>query len=186
MKMNNKGFTLAEVLISLILVEVFFVFGLYYFVGAYKLSYQYADVVYNVDTAVNILEKQKRNIMARRPDGTLYAPNLRAAYSTNPGSPDLGNTAFVSPRPSYIEGWRDTATMTGAVNASDPNYIRKKPALLEVNYVAVFPVIKAPRRWSSSFAARVARAMNLPPVSGRPKYVIALRTHYASGMFENI
>ena len=181
MKINNKGQTLVEIMVSMLLVAVAFLFGISVFVKAYRFGYLYSDVLYNVDTSVNILEKEKYNAIARI-DGTantFYSGNLGTRYN----NPSGGREVF-DVRHSTIA---TTKSYTGYdISGAAVNIV---PTLIEVDYVGVFPVPPESENFSgATFEARVAEAKNDEKYKSvyKPKFIIALRTHYAYGMFKDI
>ncbi|MCL2389882.1 MAG: hypothetical protein FWD54_04805 [Endomicrobia bacterium] len=170
MKTNNKGITLVEILVSFLLVALTLVAGTAFFVKAFRYSYLYSDVSFNLDTGTNILEKQKRNAMAIIAGGAdrFYQSDIKVGLSnkyalasadaSKPSSTGGGEASFTIPRiadgVATSSGYVVTSTITG-------NSYNIRPTLLEVRYDAT-----------------------IEP-ENKPKFRMDLRTRYVYGMFRD-
>jgi len=170
MKKNNKGITLVEILVSFLLVALTLVAGTAFFIKAFKYSYLYSDVVFNIDTGANIFEKQKRNAMAAiipsgstpaaLPAGTPAKDFNQRNLGTGYNIPNSGGNVTFS-----FDNTPVSAVGTGTGYNVDPanvNSLTVTPTLLEVNYKA-----------------------QVSP-TGKPGYDIRFKSHYAYGMFRDV
>ncbi len=188
MKMkNNKGLTLVEVMVAMLLAAITMTYGTTFFVKAFNLSFTQSDHEYNMELASNVLEQVRRSGygIIFNPAGTTIATRFPEA---NNWVPDFGgqNFTYLAPSGARVGFVSGSAINTRINGRTDGNNYAFHPQLVHYYVIVGWPLsttLATAKTQIETVRAASGYANRLTAMRAVAANVIVLRTYFAKNIY---